>query len=122
MSNDKLAKMRQSVGPLTPIPGNSGLFEDTTATPQNTQQEPEKHISKGSDEPSTTKQRFTVSVNADSIEKARQAVYYTPGLTLSALVERAIQAEIEVMERERGTPFPEGEEVRLSVGRPLVRK
>jgi hypothetical protein len=121
MSNDKLAKMRQSVGPLTPIPGNSGLFEDTSAVPQeNHQQEPGKHTVR--EEPSATKQRFTVSINAESIEKARQAVYYTPGLTLSALVEKAMQTEIEEMERERGTPFPEGEEVKLSVGRPLVRK
>jgi hypothetical protein len=117
MSNDKLSKMRQSVGALTPIPGNSGLFEDTTAQAQKAP--PEKATIP---EAAGAKQRFTVSINAESIEKARQAVYYTPGMTLSALVEKAIQTEIDTMEKERGEPFPEGEEVRLSVGRPLIRK
>jgi len=53
------------------------------------------------------------------IEQARTAVYYTPGLTLSSLVEKALKAEVEALEAKRGDPFPAIEDGKLSPGRPV---
>jgi len=54
-----------------------------------------------------TKKRFTVNLSSDLIEWARQAVVFTPGLSLSGLVERALTSELERMvEARKGKAFP----------------
>lgn len=53
-----------------------------------------------------TKRRFTFFVSDEVVEHARAAVYWTPKLNLSTLVERALQAEIARMEKDRGKPYP----------------
>lgn len=64
------------------------------------------------------KQRFTVGLDADTIERVRNAAFWTPGETLSSISSRALEAEIERMEAARGEPFPErtGD---IPTGRPL---
>lgn len=110
---DKLSKMRDAAGPLMPVHNNGGLFEDTSnsnARPRSVSNIETKKVSR---------QRFTVNLRDDVIEQARTAVYYTPGLTLSSLVEKALKTEIEALEARRGNPFPAIEDGKLSPGRPV---
>lgn len=39
---------------------------------------------------SSTKQRITVQISEDVIERIKNAVYWTPGLTLASLAERSL--------------------------------
>lgn len=50
------------------------------------------------------KLRLTVHVPSDLIERAKNAVFWTPGLTLAALAEQALERELKLIEQ--GKPFP----------------
>lgn len=52
------------------------------------------------------KSRFTFNLPDALVEHARAAVFYTPGLNLSILVEQALVAELRRLERQRGEEFP----------------
>jgi len=72
--------------------------------------------------PTSTRQgseRFTVHLPVALVDRLRDAVYWTPGLTLSGLAETAFDAALRDLEAERGTPFPprRGE---LRAGRPIA--
>ena len=56
--------------------------------------------------PKTKRERFTVNLSSDLIEWARRAVVFTPGQSLSGLVEDALTRELECLEMEQGKPFP----------------
>jgi hypothetical protein len=47
-----------------------------------------------------------VSLDPEVLERARNAVYWTPGLTLTALATTALAAAVDYLEHERGKPFP----------------
>jgi hypothetical protein len=64
------------------------------------------------------KARLTVHLPVDLIDQVKNAVYWTPGLTLAALAERAMRHEVAALEQERGGPFPSRKED-LRGGRPL---
>lgn len=66
------------------------------------------------------RQRMTALLPADLIEKARDACYWTPGLTIAALVEDALRAEIRKREAKRGEPFP-SRSGPIRTGRPIKR-
>jgi hypothetical protein len=66
----------------------------------------------------TRKKRLTVYVPEELLEKARDAAFWTPALTLSDLVVEALERRLEEMERERGEPFPPRPS-RLRPGRPM---
>lgn len=51
------------------------------------------------------------------VERLRNAVYWTPGLTLTAAVTEALQHCVEDMEKEHGGAFPKRER-QLRIGRP----
>lgn len=64
------------------------------------------------------KERLTVNLPVELISRARDTVYWTPGLTLAGLAKVALTQLIDQLEQERGEPFPPREgEIRL--GRPL---
>lgn len=65
------------------------------------------------------KERLTVHLPVDLIERVKNAVYWTPGLTLARLAEEALAAAVERLERERGEPFPPRKS-ELKGGRPLT--
>ncbi len=72
-------------------------------------------------EPATkpnAKQRMTVHVPEVLIDRARNACFWTPGLTMAALVEEALERRIAELEKKRGEPFAKrkGE---LKTGRPI---
>ena len=52
------------------------------------------------------------------IERVRNAVYWTPGMTLAGLTEDALSAYVDALEAERGEPFPQ-RQGQLKLGRPL---
>src|ERR1039457_4344688 len=47
-----------------------------------------------------------VSLDPEVLERARNAVYWTPGLTLTALATTALAAAVDDLEDERGQPYP----------------
>jgi len=47
-----------------------------------------------------------VNLNPELINWARRAVVFTPGQSLTGLVEDALTRELERLETERGEPFP----------------
>lgn len=66
------------------------------------------------------KVRMTIHVSAELNDLIGRAAYWTPGLTISELAERALKAEVDGLERTRGEafpPIPEGQKVRT--GRPV---
>lgn len=66
----------------------------------------------------TRKERLTVHLPTPLIERVKNAVYWTPGMTLASLGEQALEAEIERLEHQRGEPFPQRSED-LRGGRPM---
>jgi hypothetical protein len=62
--------------------------------------------------------RLSVVINSDVVERAKNAVYWTPGLTLASLTEQALFDALRKLERRRGEPF-EQREAELRAGRPL---
>lgn len=67
---------------------------------------------------SSRKQRITVQISEDVIERIKNAVYWTPGLTLASLAEEAFVKVVDALEEEREAPFPKRKE-ELKTGRPI---
>lgn len=65
-----------------------------------------------------TGNRLTAYVDPQVLERAKAAAFWTPGLSLSGLVQAALLRELERLEAERGGPFPERRGT-LTRGRPL---
>jgi len=68
--------------------------------------------------PRVPKERLTVHLSIALIDRIKNAVYWTPGLTLAGLAEEALAAAVEKLERQRGEPFPP-RKAELKGGRPL---
>ena len=64
------------------------------------------------------KERLTVHLPVDLMDGVKNAVYWTPGLTLARLAEDALRQALAAMEAARGAPYPPRER-NLTVGRPL---
>ena len=64
------------------------------------------------------KRRITVQISEEIIERIKNATYWTPGLTLSYLVEKALEKEVNQMEDDRGNSF-EKRKAELKTGRPI---
>jgi hypothetical protein len=65
------------------------------------------------------KERVTFQLPVDLIEKARDVVYWTPGLTMASLMEEALLAQLKRAERKHGKPFPSRAGAALKTGRPV---
>ena len=66
------------------------------------------------------KERLTIHLPQSLIERLKNAVYWTPGLTLAGLGETALTRLVDELETERGTAF-EARTGELKGGRPLKR-
>lgn len=64
------------------------------------------------------KTRMTFHLPVDVIERAKNAVYWTPGLTLADLAARALTRALDEIEHKRRSPFPRRKE-ELKGGRPV---
>jgi hypothetical protein len=51
------------------------------------------------------KKHVAFALTSELMERARNAVYWTPGLTLSGLVEKALAVYLGKLERKHGKPF-----------------
>ena len=72
-----------------------------------------------SPEDNSPKQRVTIHLSTDLINKVKDAVYWEPGLTLTAFAEDALCKALEKLEKKRGEKYPERSEHNLKGGRPL---
>lgn len=63
------------------------------------------------------KTRITFYLTMDVVEKAKDATFWTPGMTLSSLAEQALDQAIARLETERGESFPP-RQGSLAKGRP----
>lgn len=66
------------------------------------------------------KERLTIHLSVGLIERVKNAVFWTPGLTLATVGETALSRLIDELEAERGAPF-EPRSAELKGGRPLKR-
>lgn len=64
------------------------------------------------------KERLTVHLPLELIDRVKNAVYWTPGLTLASLSEHALRKAVDKLEAERGEPYPHRAQ-ELKGGRPL---
>ena len=65
------------------------------------------------------KERITFQLPVHLIEKARDVVFFSPGLTMASLMEEALITQIEKVEKKQGKPFPSRAGVALRTGRPV---
>ena len=63
------------------------------------------------------RERVTIALPAELMERARNAVWWTPGATLARLVEEAVVSELDQLEQERGEPFQPRASKQLKAGR-----
>lgn len=64
------------------------------------------------------KERLTIHLSSGLIERLKNAVFWTPGLTLASLSENALTHVVDELEAERGAAF-ETRTGELKGGRPL---
>jgi hypothetical protein len=64
------------------------------------------------------KERLTIHVPVELLDRLRNAVYWTPGLTLAGLAEEALTRAVGKMEKDNGKPFDHRRQ-ELKGGRPL---
>ncbi|THB65170.1 MAG: hypothetical protein D6E12_13215 [Desulfovibrio sp.] len=63
------------------------------------------------------KTRITFYLTTDTVERAKNATFWTPGMTLSSLAERALEEAVSRLENDRGEAFPQ-RDAELAKGRP----
>ena len=63
------------------------------------------------------KERLTVLISGEVLNRLRNAVFWSPGLTVTGVVEKCIADAIESLEERRGAEFPQRSE-ELKAGRP----
>jgi hypothetical protein len=68
--------------------------------------------------PIARKEKLTVLLTHDIIERVKNAAYWNPRLTIASIAERGIAQVIDEVEREHGGPYPPREE-ELRGGRPI---
>lgn len=68
-----------------------------------------------------TRKRLTVYLPVALLDRLRNAVYWTQGLTLAGLIERAVMETLDNMESQRGMPFSQRLE-ELKGGRPKRKR
>lgn len=66
----------------------------------------------------TDKQRVTVQISADLMNKLKNAVYWTPGITISSTIESAIEDKLRILTKENNGEFRQRPE-ELKAGRPI---
>lgn len=65
----------------------------------------------------TDLERFSSSLPADLMERARNVVFWTPGATMAGLLEEGLRAAVERREADRGGSFDQRPQPRLRAGR-----
>jgi hypothetical protein len=68
--------------------------------------------------PRPAKERMTFHLPVEVMERAKNAVYWTPGLTLADLAAQALTDAVDRMEKKKGESFPP-RKADLKGGRPM---
>ncbi len=115
--------MRKTIGnnPLDAVvPDLRSLqnHSDSEANSGKTSEQQEAILAARSD--SRRKERLTIHLPVELIERVKNAVFWTPGLTLAELGERALEEFVTDLEKEHGGAF-ESRSSELKGGRPLKR-
>jgi len=93
------------------------LFDEKEPPPKKTPAKKAQKLKSSS----AKKERFTVHLPGELIDRLRNAVYWTPGLTLASLAEEALIQAIDEIEKRNGEPFPP-RTADLKGGRPLKQE
>lgn len=64
------------------------------------------------------KQRVTVQISTELLNRLKNAVYWTPGITISSSIESAIEDKLRVLEKSNNGEFKQRPE-ELKAGRPV---
>ncbi|GAA5526177.1 hypothetical protein Maes01_02772 [Microbulbifer aestuariivivens] len=64
------------------------------------------------------KQRVTVQISSDVMNRLKNAVYWTPGITISSSIESAIEEKLRLLEKDNNGEFEQRPE-ELKAGRPV---
>lgn len=102
--------------------GSNPLMAYLSSTTESTKDIQKKAIAEKTNKATldtSAKQRVTIHLSTDLINKVKDAVYWEPGLTLTAFAEDALQRALEKLEKKRGEKYPERSEHNLKGGRPL---
>jgi len=65
------------------------------------------------------KQRITLHLSSELLEKIKNAVFWEPGLTIAGVAEDALTHALEKLEKKRGETYPARKEIKLRAGRPM---
>jgi len=111
-----MARRRTTIGnsPLDTVVPHNEPESDRSIPPAASQKQRTREESPGR----VAKERLTVHVPIELIDRVKNIVYWTPGLTLARLAEEALTKEVEKREQEQGGAFPHRAE-ELRGGRPL---
>jgi hypothetical protein len=101
--------MKKTIG-INPLEEYLSFTQEAPVAVPVTEVVPAQHI---------PKQRVTIHVPADLIDRVKNAVYWEPGLTLAGFAEMALAKALEDLEQERGAPFPNRRDKQLRGGRPI---
>lgn len=63
--------------------------------------------------------RISAEISGDIAERIKNAVYWTPGMTMAGFIEESLAKAIEQLEEEKGEKFPQRER-NLVGGRPMI--
>lgn len=66
-----------------------------------------------------SKQRVTIHLSTDLINRVKDAVYWEPGLTLTSFAQQALSKALDKLEKKRGQKYPARKDHNLRGGRPL---
>jgi len=66
-----------------------------------------------------SKLRYTFHLSSDLMERVRDAVYWSPGVTLASFTEEALEAKLRTLQKKQGKVFPK-RDGNLQVGRPIA--
>lgn len=97
---------------------SNAAFDALTTPVAKTSLIPETPQSKPKLAKNAPKARMTVQLDEEVLECAKNAVYWTPGLTLAQLTEEALKEALERLEKKRKEPFPKRQS-ELKAGRPV---
>ena len=97
---------------------NEEAHATSVVTPLRREPQPEGPRPEGSKAEGQKKEKLTVHLTHDLIERVKNAAYWNPRLTIASIAELGVRFAIEQVEKEHGGPYPPRES-ELKGGRPI---
>jgi len=86
---------------------------------ENTDRPPPEHAQPPATQPASgRRQKLTIHLDADLVNRVKNAAYWNPRLTIARIAEQGIRAAMEKVEKENGGPYLQRES-ELIGGRPI---